>query len=338
MRLRFEQTDLRLRHRFTIARGSRDTVPVVIVMIEKDQIVGFGEASPSTRYGETPASVIAFLSDLHLDRFDAPFEFEDIGKFIQKLPGGSFAAKAAVDIALHDWLGKSKGAPLWRCWGLDKKRIPETSMTIGIDSPEIIAQKVNEASEFGVLKVKLGGKDDEEIIRTIRQVTGKKIRVDANEAWTVKEQALEKINWLESEGVELVEQPMPAHLSKEIAWVRERVHIPLLADESVRLSSDIVALKDAFDGINIKLMKCGGLAEARKMIDGAKRLAMKVMLGCMVESSVGISAAAQLGPLADYADLDGNLLVTNDPFTGVHLSSGRLVLTDLPGIGAAANN
>jgi L-alanine-DL-glutamate epimerase-like enolase superfamily enzyme len=216
---------------------------------------------------------------------------------------------------------------------LDRDAAPVTSFTIGIDSPDIIGQKVDEASNYPVLKVKLGVSGDEEIIRRIREHTDKKLRVDANEGWTSKEEARDKILWLQEQGVELVEQPLPAHQLEETAWVREAVSIPIIADENVTTSADIARLQYVFDGINIKLMKCGGLREAMRMILSAKILGMKIMLGCMIESSVAISAAAQLSPLADYADLDGNLLIANDPFIGVREKDGKLLLQDNAGIG-----
>lgn len=333
MILRYEHIELRLRHTFTITRGSRDVAKNVIVRIDHDGITGIGEAAPSGRYDESPESVAAFLSKIDLSRFRDPFGLEEILRYLDTLGQGNFSAKAAVDIALHDWIGKRLGIPLWRYWGLDDRRTPVTSLTIGIDTPETIQQKVLEASSYPILKVKLGTANDREIMATIRSNTKATIRVDANEGWRSREEALEKILWLESQGVEFVEQPMPASCLEDIAWLRGKVSLPLVADESISTIADIYKVKDAFDGINIKLMKCGGLREALKMIHAAKAAGMKVMLGCMIESSVGISAAAQLTPLADYADLDGNVLIVNDPFDGVRNDHGKLVLMDRPGLG-----
>ena len=333
MILRYEHIELRLRHTFTITRGSRDVANNVIVRIDHDGITGIGEAAPSGRYDESPSTVAAFLSKIDLSRFRDPFGLEEILRYVETLGQGNFSAKASVDIALHDWIGKRLGIPLWRYWGLDDRRAPVTSLTIGIDTPETIQQKVHEASSYPILKVKLGTADDRDIIATIRSITKATIRVDANEGWRSREEALDKILWLESQGVEFVEQPMPAGCLEDIAWLRGKVHMPLVADESISTLADIYKVKDAFDGINIKLMKCGGLREALKMIHAAKAAGMKVMLGCMIESSVGISAAAQLSPLADYADLDGNVLIVNDPFDGVRNDRGRLVLTDRAGLG-----
>jgi L-alanine-DL-glutamate epimerase-like enolase superfamily enzyme len=331
--LRFEHIDLRLCHTFTIARGSRDIDPSVIVMIEHEGVMGIGEASPSGRYNESSASVASFLSKIDLSSFHDPFRMEEILSYVNGLAPSNMSAKAAVDIALHDWVGKKLGIPLWRYWGLDDRRTPITSMTIGIDNLTMIAQKVLEASAYPVLKVKVGVGNDEEIITTIRKLTDKNLRVDANEGWHTREEALKKILWLESQGVEFVEQPMPADQIRDIAWLRGRIHIPMIADESVMSIGDIHLLMDAFDGINIKLMKCGGMREALKMIYAAHAAGMKVMLGCMIESSVGISAAAQLSPLVDYADLDGNILISNDPFDGVQNQNGKLLLNNRPGLG-----
>ncbi len=333
MKLTFKRYDLKLKHPFTISRSTREYSPVMIVELEHDSIVGYGEASPSGRYNESVETVEAFLRRVDLTNFADPFRLESILDYVATLAPANTSAKASIDIALHDWIGKNVGLPLYRYWGLDKDRAPLTSFTIGIDRAEVIEQKVREAEEYPILKVKLGGSNDEEIMRTIRKATEKTLRVDANEGWKTKEVAVEKIKWLEQEGVEFVEQPMPADDLAGTAWVRERVNLPLIADEnSVRLH-DVPALQNAFDGMNIKLMKCTGLREAIQMIHTARACRMKIMVGCMIESSVGITAAAQLSPLIDYADLDGHVLITNDPFDGVKIVEGKLVLPDRPGLG-----
>jgi L-alanine-DL-glutamate epimerase-like enolase superfamily enzyme len=334
MRLSLKRYDLRLKHPFTIARSSREVNPVVVAAIEHGGIVGYGEASPSERYDETVETVEAFLTGIDFSRYDDPFQLETILDDVERIQPGHTAAKASIDLALHDWIGKKLGVPLYRYWGLDKHKTPLTSFTIGIDRAEVIEQKVREAEEYPILKIKLGGDNDEEIMRTIRRITKKTLRVDANEGWKQRELAVEKIKWLEQEGVEFVEQPMPASDLAGTAWVRERVSLPLIADEnSIRLQ-DVPALQAAFDGINIKLMKCTGLREAMRMIATARACGMKVMVGCMIESSVGITAAAQCSPLIDYADLDGHVLISNDPFDGVTIVDGKLELPDRPGIGA----
>ncbi len=337
MKIACSTYDLKLKHTFTIARSSRDVSPVVIVELEHEGIVGYGEAAPSRRYGETIETVNGFLKGVDLSPFGSPFELESILNYVDNIAPGNTSAKAAVDIALHDWIGRKLKVPLYQYWGLDKQKTPVTSFTIGIDTPEIIAQKVKEASEYPILKIKLGGQNDEEIMRTIRRATDKTLRVDANEGWKTREIALKKIQWLEQEGVEFVEQPMPAEDLEGMAWVRERVNLPLIADENSLRLHDVPKLQKAFDGINIKLMKCTGLREALKMVAAARACDMKIMTGCMIESSVAISAAAQFSPLIDYADLDGAVLTTNDPFDGVTIVGGKLVLPDRDGIGVVKN-
>ncbi len=333
MKLTYSQYELKLRHVFTIARGSSSVDPVIIVQLQHDGITGLGEAAPSGRYGESVETVQQFLGKLDLQRFEDPFQLESILNYVDGVAQGNYAAKASIDIALHDWIGKKLGLPLYKYWGLDKNKAAQTSFTIGIDTPDVLEKKVKEAEEYPILKIKLGGENDEEIMRTIRKATKKTLRVDANEGWKRKETAVEKIKWLEQEGVEFVEQPMPASDLAGTAWVRERVNLPLIADENCLRLHDVPKLKDAFDGINIKLMKCTGLREAMAMIRTAQACGMKTMAGCMIETSIAISAAAQFSPLLDYADLDGNVLASNDPYDGVTIHEGKLILSERPGIG-----
>jgi L-alanine-DL-glutamate epimerase-like enolase superfamily enzyme len=333
MMLSFKRIDLKPRHTFRISRGAEDVAPVVIATLEHDGIQGYGEASPSSRYGETIDTVLNFLKRVDLKGFSEPFELEEASAYLENIVPGNAAAKSAVDIALNDWVGRKLGQPLYKLWGLTKAKTPFTSFTIGIDSPEVIVKKIVEAEEYPILKIKLGTDRDKEIMAAVRSATKKPIRVDANEGWKTKELALERIKWLEQEGVEFIEQPLPAGNLAGCIWLRERVNLPLIADENCARLHDISSLREAFDGINIKLMKCGGLREALRMIHTAKALGMKTMLGCMIESSVAITAAAHLSPLVDYADLDGNLLITNDPFEGVKVEDGKLTLNDEPGLG-----
>jgi L-alanine-DL-glutamate epimerase-like enolase superfamily enzyme len=333
MELSFKRVDLKLRHTFRISRGAENVASVVITRLEHDGIQGFGEASPSSRYSETVDTVIGFLGRVDLGKSNDPFELEQITAQLDDIAPGNAAAKAAVDVALHDWVGRKLGQPLYKLWGLSKSRTPLTSFTIGIDSPEVIGQKILEAESYPILKIKLGTDHDKDIIAAVRRVTKKPIRVDANEGWKTRELALERIKWLEQEAVEFVEQPMPASDLAGCTWLKERVNLPLIADENCVRLHDIPRLRQAFDGINIKLMKCGGLREGMRMIHTAKALGMKVMLGCMIESSIAVTAAAHLSPLVDYADLDGNLLITNDPFEGVKVKEGKLILSDEPGLG-----
>jgi L-alanine-DL-glutamate epimerase-like enolase superfamily enzyme len=235
-----------------------------------------------------------------------------------------------------DWIGQRMNVPLYRLCGLDPWDAPVTTFSIGIDTPEITKQKVKDAEAFPVLKIKVGLDTDEATIEAVRSVTKKPLRVDANEGWKDKEEAVRKINWLETQGVEFVEQPMPAHMIAETRWVRKRVHLPLIADEAAVSARAIPGLADAYDGVNVKLDKCGGIQQALRMIYVAESLDMKTMLGCMVSSSVSVTAAAHLSPLVDYADLDGNLLIANDPYSGVKVEKGKLILLDGPGLGVKA--
>jgi L-alanine-DL-glutamate epimerase-like enolase superfamily enzyme len=262
-----------------------------------------------------------------------PMQFAKVMAEVFRRVPGEWAGKAAIDIAVMDWVGQKLGIPLYTYFGLDPKDAPLTTFSIGIDTPEITKQKTREAADFPILKVKVGLATDEPTIEAVRSVTSKPLRVDANEGWKDKEEAVRKINWLEKMGVEFIEQPMPAEMIEETRWVRGRVHIPIIADEACQRASDIPKLKDAYDGVNVKLDKSGGMLEAERMIQVAKALGMKTMLGCMVSSSVTVTAAAHLSPLVDYADLDGNLLISNDPFHGVLVEKGKLVLPDGAGLG-----
>jgi L-alanine-DL-glutamate epimerase-like enolase superfamily enzyme len=262
-----------------------------------------------------------------------PMQFAKVMAEVFRRVPGEWAGKAAIDIALMDWVGQKLGIPLCTYFGLDPKDTPLTTFSIGIDTPEITKQKTREAADFPILKVKVGLATDEATIEAVRSVTSKPLRVDANEGWKDKEEAVRKINWLEKMGVEFIEQPLPAEMIDETRWVRGRVHMPIIADEACQRASDIPKLKDAYDGVNVKLDKSGGMLEAHRMIQVAKALGMKTMLGCMVSSSVTVTAAAHLSPLVDYADLDGNLLISNDPFHGVLVEKGKLVLPKGAGLG-----
>ena len=334
MRLHFRPYELQLQHTFTVSKSSRTTTPGVQVEIDYQGYVGYGEASMPPYLGHSVESVTAFLQKVRLGQFEDPFCLEDILAYVDSLSPGDAPAKAAVDIALHDLVGKMIGAPWYRIWGYDPAKAPSTTFTIGIDTPEVVREKTLEcAGKFNILKVKVGRDTDKEMIETIRGVTDLPIAVDANEGWTDRFQALDMIYWLREHGVVMVEQPLPVGRVDDQAWLNERSPLPLFADESCQRLADVPLLKDLFSGINIKLMKCTGLREAHKMVDLARGLGMKVMLGCMTETSCGISAAAQLSPAVDFADLDGNLLISNDIFDGVKVEGGRLVLPDRPGIG-----
>jgi L-alanine-DL-glutamate epimerase-like enolase superfamily enzyme len=239
-----------------------------------------------------------------------------------------------VDIALMDWLGKKIGIPVYQFFGLDPAKAPITTFSIGMDKPEVVKQKVDEAKDFPVLKIKVGLSTDEQMISSVRAATKKPLRVDANEGWTNKEEAVRKINWLQTQGVEFIEQPMPAAMLEEVSWVRSRVNMPIIADEACERPADVIKCKNAgYDGVNVKLDKAGGIRNAYKIIQIAKGLGMKTMLGCMVSTSCTTTAAAMLSPLVDYADLDGNLLIANDPFQGVTVKEGKIILPSGPGLG-----
>ena len=339
MHLRFFPYELKLRHVFTVATYSRSTTPDVQVEIEYDGIIGYGEASmPPYLQKElgTLESVTAFLKQVQakIGDFSDPFRLEEILAYVDGLSEGNAAAKAAVDIALHDLVGKLLGAPWFRIWGLDKDKAPSTTYTIGIDTPQVVRQKTEEcADRFNILKVKLGGGNDRQMIETIRSVTALPIAVDANQGWTDRRQALDEIFWLKEQGIVMVEQPMSKERLDDIAWITQHSPLPVFADESIQRLPDVLKVKGAFSGINIKLMKCTGMREAWKMLTLARALNMKVMLGCMTETSCAISAAAQLSPAVDFADLDGSLLIANDRFRGMTVVAGKITLPDRNGIG-----
>ncbi len=333
MKLRLLPLTLELRHAFTIATASRTTTPAMLVEIEHEGVIGYGEAAMPPYLGESQATAAAFLGRLDLSHVTDPFQLEEILPAIDALAPGNTAAKAAVDIALHDWVGKKLGAPWYRIWGLDPAKTPVTSFTIGIDTPEMVRQKTLEAAPYKIIKVKLGGTNDREMIDAIRDVTDRPITVDANQGWRDPAEALRMIEWLAPRGVVFIEQPMPKDQLADTAWLRERSPLPLIADESVQRLADVRRAVGVFDGINIKLMKCTGLREAHKMIMLARALGLKVMLGCMTETSCAISAAAQLSPLVDWADLDGAVLIKNDAFAGATIVDGKITLPDRPGIG-----
>jgi len=333
MNLTYRPYTLELKHVFTIATNSRTTTPIVLTEIEFHGVVGYGEASMPPYLGETHESVQAFLSKVDLKRYENPFDLETILKDIDALAPHNPAAKASIDIALHDLVGKLMNQPWYNIWGYDKNKAPFTSFTIGIDSPDVVRQKTKEAEEYKVLKVKLGRDTDKEMIENIRSVTDKPITSDVNQGWTNKERALEMLHWLKDHGVVMVEQPMPKERIDDLAWLTERSPLPIIGDEGVQRLSDVKNAIGVYHGINIKLMKSTGMREAQKMLTLARSLGMKVMVGCMTETSCAISAASHLSPMVDWADLDGALLIKNDVFDGTKIINGKLTLMDRPGIG-----
>jgi L-alanine-DL-glutamate epimerase-like enolase superfamily enzyme len=330
--IRHRPLDLRLRHTFRIARGASDVRENLLVELEHEGRIGLGEAAPIRRYREDRASAAAAV-EVMAARLGDPRAYAVAAE--RAAVEGQRSAQAAVDMALHDLAGRRLGVPLFELLGLDPARTPPTSFTIGLDTPEVVARKVRDADAYPILKVKMGSEDDREVLTAVRDTTDRRLWVDANEGWT-EEQALERLPWLFSLGVELVEQPLPADRIDETRALRRKSPLPFFADESVHRAEDIPRLVGAFDGINVKLMKCGGIAEAIRMIAVARAHGMKVMLGCMIESSVAITAAAHVTPLVDAADLDGNLLLETDPFVGATVTEGRIVLPEGPGLGVRA--
>ena len=334
LHMKFFPYELKLAHVFTVASYSRTTTPDVQVEIEWEGVTGYGEASMPPYLGQSVETVTNFLNKVDLSQFNDPFKMEDILTYVDSLSEGDGAAKCAIDIALHDLVGKLMGQPWYKIWGLDPEKAPSTTFTIGIDTPDVVKEKTLEAvGKFNILKVKVGLDTDVEMIETIRTVTDVPLAVDANQGWKDRSKALDEIFWLKEHGIVMVEQPMPKERLDDIAWLTERSPLPIFADESIQRMKDIPSLMGAYTGINIKLMKCTGMREGWKMANMARALGMKVMVGCMTETSCAVSAAAQFSPYVDFADLDGNLLIANDRFDGVKVVNGKLTLPDRPGIG-----
>jgi len=333
LQLRFRPYTLQLKHVFTIATSSRTTTPVMLTEVEYDGIIGYGEASMPPYLGESQETAAAFLSKVNLEQFENPFELEKILHYVDSIALKNLAAKAAVDIAMHDLVGKLLNQPWYNIWGFDKTKAPVTSFTIGIDTPEVVRQKVKEAEEYKILKVKLGRETDKEMIETIRSVTDKPITVDVNQGWKDKNIALEMAHWLKERNILFLEQPMPKEDIDSNAWLTEHSPLPTIGDEAVQRLPDVLKAKGVYSGINIKLMKSTGMREAYQMMLLARSFGMKVMLGCMTETSCAISAASHLSPMVDWADLDGALLIGNDIFSGTKIIDGRVTLSDKPGIG-----
>ena len=329
--------DLKLTTPFRISRGVQYTSPNVIVQINYKEYTGWGEASPSEYYGESQETVLACIALFAGNIGDDPFAVEDIMHRLDKIIRLNPSARAAVDMALYDLIGKMLGVPLYKLLGLNAARIPRTSFTIGLDNPAEMSKKALLAKDYPILKVKVGTRHDLDIIKAIRDITNVVIRIDANASWTAKE-AIKNINALAPYNIEFVEQPVAAHDLDGLKLVRNNVPIPVIADESCITVEDIPRVSGCVDGINIKLMKCGGIRQALKMIHVARAHNLQIMLGCMIESSLAITAAAHLTPLVDYADLDGNLLINDDPYEGVKVEKGKLMLPDRPGLGVKERN
>ena len=336
MKLHVEQCSITTRHPFVIARGSTNGYKRAWVrLVDGDGQEGWGEADPSSYYGETLDTVLAAFERLSAHMPRDPFDLEATEAHWEQVLPKNWAARAALSAALHDLVGKKLGQPLWRLWGLDPKKAPNSSFTIGLDTPEKMRAKVREADAYPILKIKLGTDRDEEILRTVRDATEKPIRVDANAGWEVK-RAKQMIPKLTEFGVEFLEQPLaPDDLDglAEVRGVASKHHLPVVVDESCLVAADIPRLAGRVDGINIKLAKCGSLREALRMIATARAHGMLVMVGCMIETSLGITAAAHFTPLVDAADLDGAALTVDDPFTGATIEQGQIRLPTEPGLG-----
>ncbi|MFW6157423.1 MAG: dipeptide epimerase [Balneolaceae bacterium] len=327
--------NLNLRHTFSISRGSKKTARNILVRLRGDDgVTGLGEAAPNERYNEDQGKVLEGLQNLPGDLLDDIEAGTELTRRLDETLPGLQSAKAAVEMAWLDWRTQKEGVPLWKYFKSASNTGPVTSYTIGLDTIEQMQQKAAQAGPYPILKVKLGTERDRDIIRALREVTDKPIRVDANEGWRTLKEAMAMVEFLADHNVELVEQPMPAAQTKDMAELKRVSRLPLLADESFTGKENMEEIAKAFDGINIKLMKTGSVLRARTYIRHAKELGLSVMVGCMIESSIANTAAAHIALQADYADLDGHLLVEGDPFKGLQLDSQkRIHLPDRPGLG-----
>jgi len=333
MILTYRHFELLLKHTFTIAKFSRTSTPVMLIKVEHEGQTGYGEASMVPYMGESFQSATDFLAKVDARQFQYPFDFEVIISYLDRIAPGNPAIKAGIDIALHDLDGKLQQKPCWQILGSDPAKMPLTSFTIGIDTPEVIIQKVKENPDCKIIKVKLGRDSDRELIKTIRSVTNLPLFVDANQGWTDLQESLDLCHWLHGQGVLLIEQPMLKTDIDSNAWLTERSPIPIIGDEAVQRLPDVTKAKGVYHGINIKLMKSAGMYEAHQMILKAKELGLKLMIGCMSETSCATLAAAALAPQCDWADLDGPFLTSNNPYKMPGFVDGKWVLDNDPGLG-----
>ena len=333
MNLTYFPFTIELKDTFSLAHGSRKTTPAVIIEIEHEGIIGYGEASLPPYLIEDQKSVIEFLNKVNLSGFNNPTEINSILKYVNNLDEENNAAKASIDIALHDLTGKLMGLPLYKFLSIENKNEIFSSYTISITSNEKIKQMITDASQYEFFKVKLGTENDKEIIELISSMSGKPLYIDVNQGWNDKFYALEMVSWLADKNVKLVEQPLPKEMWEESKWLCERSPVPIIADESVQKIEDLEKVSKSFSGVNIKLMKCGGIHQAKLMFEKAKQLDLKTMLGCMTETSCAVTAASHLASLADWVDLDGAELISNDLFSGMKIVQGKLIIPETPGIG-----
>jgi L-alanine-DL-glutamate epimerase-like enolase superfamily enzyme len=333
LRLAYDVIDIETKYPFGIARGTHQKYRRVWVRLSDDDgVEGWGEADPNYYYGETADTVVAALQAYAAVLPEGPFDLEAAEARLLATLKYNPSARAALSAALHDLVGKRLGVPLWKLWGLDPAAAPLSSFTIGLDTLEVIRKKVREAAEYPILKVKVGTPDDRAVLQAVREETDKPLRVDANAGWTLK-QALQRLPLLEEMGVELIEQPLAPDDLEGLRTLRAASRLPIIADESCRVAADVPRLAGAVDGVNIKLSKCGSLLEAIRIVHTARAHHLSVMVGCMMESSLGITAAAHFTPLLDYVDLDGAALLKHDPFAGAGIAGGRVTLPTLPGLG-----
>lgn len=333
MKLKYYPYILKLKEQFTISVNSRKTTPAVMVEVEHDGLTGYGEASLPPYLSEDQSSVINFLNKVNFDSFNDFTDIDFVLDYIDTIAEGNYAAKAALDIALHDLLGKLLGVPLYQHLNIIKRDNIFSSFTIGLTDLEKMEQKIDNASEFKFLKVKLGSENDKEIFLAIRRHTDKQLFIDVNQGWADKFFALDMINWLADQNVILIEQPLPKDNIRDASWLVERSPLPIIADEAVQVLSDLEKIKHIYSGVNIKLMKAGGIRQAYRMMQKARELNLKIMIGCMTETSCAITAASHLSPLSDWVDLDGAELISNDLFTGMKLQGGAVCIPNLPGLG-----
>ncbi|WP_345950276.1 dipeptide epimerase [Mucilaginibacter sp. PAMB04274] len=333
MKLTFKPFELQLKHRFTISKFSRTSTPIMLLQLEHEGYTGYGEASMVPYMGESIETAVSFLQKVDVNQLKFPFNYAEIIPYLDSIAPGNPAVKAAIDMALHDLEGKLLDKPSWQLLGSNAALMPVTSYTIGIDSPDIFAKKVQEAAGYKAIKVKLGSSDDKQLIDIVRSITDVPLYVDANQGWTDREQSLDLVHWLHEQGVQLIEQPMPKTDPDSNAWLTERSPIPILGDEAVQRLPDVNKAHGVYHGINIKLMKSAGVYEAKQMIDKARQLDMKILIGCMSETSCATLAAAALAPQCDWADLDGPLLTSNNPFAMPEFEEGKWLLNEDAGLG-----
>lgn len=334
MKLSYSFYDLKRKYPFTISGHTFITDTTIFVKIEHKGFTGYGESAPGYYFDETIEDFTGYLDKLDFEQFDNPLAMDDILDYCARIADGKLtSARAAIDIALHDLYGKIIHKPSYTIYNVDPATMPETTFTIGIDKPEIIRKKVLEVSGFKRLKIKLGGPNDKEIVETIRSVTDLPITVDANQGWKDKNEALDMIHWLNERNTIFIEQPMPVEAWDDNAWVTENSPLPTVGDEAILTINDVPKARGVYSGVNIKLVKCGGIREGYKIVQKARELGLKLMIGCMGEASVGILGAATIAPLCDWVDLDSTWLFTNNPYEHPELVDGIIRLSSEPGLG-----